>query len=106
MGLVNFGDLSADLQQEVREAKPMPSMRGPNADSAERALRDRMFWVRKDGHISRAKGHWKLTPKAAAALDRQIKAMSDPGRLLDPPGKGSLREWKPGVAFSLDVPNG
>ena len=104
MGFVDYNDLSDALKQEVRAAKTLPSMRDGISSTTENelALCDRMFWVRKDGHMSRAKGHWKFTAKAMKKLEGQLKTLADPGRLLDPPGKGSLREWKPGATFGLD----
>lgn len=97
MAFVNFSDLAPALQQELRESKPLP-------DSAEPELAKRMFWVRKDGHMSRKKGCWEFRAKAERELRLQIKSIQDhPYGPLDPPGKGSLREWKPGVTFSLDV---
>lgn len=104
MGFVDFVRLSPALQQEVRDARPLPSMRDgkTSAEANEALLRDRQFWVRKDGHMSRALGMWKYTDKANAALTKMIRNLRDPGQLLDPPGKGSLREWKPGTTFGLD----
>ena len=53
MGFVNFNKLSPALQQEVRDARPLSSMRDgrTSVEENESALRDRMFMVRKDGHI-------------------------------------------------------
>jgi hypothetical protein len=104
MGFVDFVKLPSAMQQEVRDARPLPSMRDDRTlvEDNEVLLRDCRFWVRKDGHMSRAKGMWKFTDKADAALTQMIKNMSDPAQLLDPPGKGSLREWKPGTTFGLD----
>ena len=104
MGFVDYNKLSDALKQEVRDAKPLPSMRDNKTSAAENelALRDRMFWVRKDGHMSRAKGHLKFTKKAIALLEQQMKITASGIGALDPPGKGSMREWKPGVTFGLD----
>jgi hypothetical protein len=89
MGFVNFAYLSADQQDEAR-------LRRPKWHPSE--FPRFKFWVRADGHVSEKPGHHQLT---AAEIKRMMTELGEP---LDPPGKGSLREWKPGVTFSLDAP--
>ena len=89
MGFVNFAYLSSDQQAEATFLRPKWSLS---------EFPRFKFWVRRDGHISKKPGHHKLT---SAEISRMMRELGEP---TDPPGKGSLREWKPGVTFSLDVP--
>lgn len=50
------------------------------------------FWVKKDGHMSRKKGHHDMSKRGQAAIDAMLKGTSVRS-------KGDLREWKPGTTF-------
>ncbi len=60
-------------------------------------FRDFDFYIRKDGHVSQAKGGGahSLSDQAAHRLTQEI--IDRPTRT-----KGDMCEWKPGVTFHLD----
>jgi hypothetical protein len=93
MGFVNYVDLTPPQKSAAILARPKWS---------QETFARMMFWVRPNGHISRRAGHHQLTNAESEAIYNGLENSRDRGQPLSPPGKGDVREWKPGVTFSVN----
>ena len=59
------------------------------------------FWVKKDGTMSRKKGHHQLTADEALFLDRELAIAPSSANTGPTPTKDDRRQWTGSPAFHL-----
>jgi hypothetical protein len=90
MPLVEYSKLTDAQKAEVQTMYPPPWSAGPYDWYA--------FWIKPDGHLTRARGRHSLTEAGyKAATERDF------GKYAHKPNaaKGDLAAWKPGHSFSF-----
>lgn len=87
MPLIEFSKLTDAQKAEVYAMYPPPWSAGPYEWWA--------FWIKPDGHLTRAKGRHVLTAHGYEAWQRQ--EFNKPSHAH--PEKGDLACWKPGTIF-------
>lgn len=86
MGWVNWSKLTASQKLEATKLRPAWHLSD---------FQKFNFWIRKDGHVSEARGGRAHQLSDAAICEDIVKAISGE----DIRSKGDNREWKPGVTY-------